>query len=207
MKIPRWKRAEFEEIEYEPRSIRELLKEIKNLSELIVDLAYSAVLFNSPDIAEEVKFLEVKVDKLNYQIRIAALLATRDSEEAEQLAGILQIAQASDIISNAAADMLNLISYKLTHPILPHLIKESNEIISKQSVYSNSKAISKSLNKLNISSKTGVRILAIRREKRWIYGPRSTETLQKDDILLCIGPEEGISQLNKLLKGEIEVLD
>jgi len=207
MKIPRWKKAEFEEIEYEPKSIRELLKEMKNISELIVDLAYTAILFNSKEIAEEVKYLEVRMDKLNYEIRIMAMMAARSAEDAEKMAGILQIAQASDTISNAAADMVKLLAYKLDHPILPHLIKESDEIIRRVRVEKESKAVNRTISELKISSETGVRILAIRRKDRWIYGPKGGVRLKEGDLLICRGPEEGIKHLNQLLKGEIEVLE
>ena len=207
MKVPRWKKAEFEEIEYEPKSIRELLKEMKNISELIVDLAYSAILFNNKEIAEEVRFLEVRMNKLNYEIRIATILAARDVETAEKMAGILQIAQASEIISNAAADMVDLVSYKLTYPILSRLIKESDEIITKTTIEGTSLVHEKTISELKIASETGVRILAIKRKDQWIYGPKGYVGLRKGDMLICIGPKEGILQLNKLLKGKIEVLD
>jgi len=180
---------------------------MKNISELIVDLAYSAILFNNKEIAEEVRYLEVRMDKLNYEIRIMAMLAARNAEDAEKMAGVLQIAQAADTISNAAADMVKLLAYKLDHPILPHLIKESDETIRKISVDENSAACGKTISELKISSETGVRILAIRRKDRWIYGPKGNVRLRKGDILICIGPEEGIKHLNKLLKGEIEVLE
>ena len=169
-------------------------------------MAYSAILFNSKEIAEEVKYLEVRMDKLNYQIRIMAMLAARSAEDAEKMAGILQIAQAAETISNAAGDIVKLLSYKLTHPILPHLIKESDEVIRKMTIHKNSAAVNKKIGELRISSETGVRILAIRRKNKWIYGPKGDITLKENDILICIGPEEGLNQLNKLLKGEIEVL-
>lgn len=206
-KVPRWKEAEFEEVEYEPTSIKELLSEMKNICELIVDLAYSAILFNNTEIAEEVKYLEVRMDKLNYQIRIMAMLAARTKEDAEKMAGILQIAEAAETISNAAGDIVKILSYKLSHPILPNLIKESDEIIRKMSVDEKSSAVNKSIGELKISSETGVRILAIRRKKGWIYGPKGNVKLRKGDVIICIGPEEGLEQLRKLLKGEIEVFE
>jgi len=207
MKVPRWKKAEFEEIEYEPVTIKELLIEMKNICELIVDLAYSAILFNSKEIAEEVKYLEVRMDKLNYQIRIMAMLAARNVEDAEKMAGVLQIAEAAEAISDAAGDIVKILSYKLTHPILPHLIKEADEIIRKIKVDENSAAIGKSIKELKVASETGVRILAIRRKNNWIYGPRGNIRLKEGDTLICIGPEEGLENLKKLLKGETEVLE
>ncbi|MCD6512940.1 MAG: potassium transporter TrkA [Thermoplasmata archaeon] len=207
MKVPRWKKAEFEEIEYEPSTVKELLAEMKSISQLIVDLAYSAILFHNKEIAEEVRYLEVRMDKLNYQIRMMAMMAARTPEDAEMLSGILQIAEAAETISNAAGDIVKLLSLKLKHPILPKLIKESDEIIRKMKVEASSNAVNKRIGELRIASETGVRILAIRRKNRWIYGPSPDITLKEGDVLICIGTEEGMEELGKFLKGETEVLE
>ncbi len=52
----------FEKIVYKPIPVRELLLEMKNLSELMIDLAYSAALYNDKDLAEDVLALERRVD-------------------------------------------------------------------------------------------------------------------------------------------------
>ena len=206
MKRSRWKEAEFEEIEYEPTSIKELLVEMKNISELMIDLAYSAILFNSEEIAEEVKYLEVQMDKLNYHMRIMAMLAARDKEDAEQLAGILQMSEAATSISDAAGDIVKLLSVKLTSPLLPRLLRESAEMIKKMTITDESKAIGRRIPELRIASETGVRVIALRRGKRWLYTPENV-TLKKGDILIGVGPEEGLAQLADFLRGDEEVLE
>lgn len=206
MKEPRWKEAEFEEIEYEPTSIKELLVEMKNISELMVDLAYSAILFNNSDIAEEVKYLEVHMEKLNYQIRMMAMLAARTTEDAEKLSGILQMAEAAKMISGAAGDAVKLLSVKLKHPLLPRLLKESGEMIRKMVVGSGSAAIGSSMSKLHVASETGVRVVALRRGDRWLYSPKNIN-LKKGDVVVGVGPEEGLKQLDRFFKGETEVLE
>ena len=65
-------------------SIKNLLIEMKNMSELMVDLAYSAVLFNSVDAAEEVLTLENRVNAMNYEIKKESLVAARSYEDAEK---------------------------------------------------------------------------------------------------------------------------
>ena len=204
--MPKWKKAEFEEIEYEPRSIKDILVEMKNISELMVDLAYSALLFNNKELAEEVKYLEVRMDTLNYDIRLIALLAARTKEDAEELTGILQVAEAAETISNAAADITKILSVRLTHPILPGLIKKSDETIKKLTIKDGSPAHNKTIKDLKIASETGVRILTIRRKDKWIYAPKKNETLKAGDIVIGIGPEEGLSRLEKLFEGKIKVL-
>ena len=43
-------------------SVKDILIEMKDMSELMVDLAYSAVLFNNKDAAEEVLTLENRLN-------------------------------------------------------------------------------------------------------------------------------------------------
>ena len=124
------KKKEFEEIEYTPTSVKELLTEMKDISELIVDLAYSAVIFDCDDMASEVEELEIKMDKLLYQIRLAAMMATRTVEDAEQLSGILQVASMAENISNAAGDIVKLLDLKLeARLILPMVLRKGDEKI------------------------------------------------------------------------------
>lgn len=203
---PRWKEAEFEEIEYEPTSIKELLVEMKNISELMIDLAYSAILFDSDEIAEEVKYLEVQMDKLNYHMRIMAMLAARDKEDAEQLAGILQMSEAATSISDAAGDIVKLLSVKLTSPLLPRLLRESAELIKRMTITASSAAIGHQVTDLHVASETGVRVVALRRGKRWLYTPKEV-TLKEGDVVIGVGPEEGLEQLEDFFKGNEEVLE
>jgi len=207
MKRPKWKKVEFEEIEYKPLNIKELLVEMKDISELIVDLAYSAVLFNSNEIGEEVRYLEVRMNKLNYQIRMMAMLAVRATDDAEKLAGILQIAEAAENISNAATGIIDLLSVKHSHPILPHLIRESDENLRPMEVYTESRACNMDIATLRIGSETGVRIIAIRRGKDWLYGPGKNTILKSGDIIIGRGPDSGLQALEDFLKGKMEVLE
>jgi len=81
------------------------------------------------------------MEKLNYQMRMMAMLAARTTEDAEKLSGILQMAEAAKMISGAAGDAVKLLSVKLRHPLLPRLLKESDEMIRKMVVGGNSAAI------------------------------------------------------------------
>ena len=207
-RTPKWKKEEFTELEYEPTTVKELLTEMKDISELIIDLAYSAVLFGSDEIAEEVKYLDVRMDKLNYDIRIMAMMAARTKEDAEQLAGILQVAEAAESISNAAGDIANLLSLKEeTRPTLPKILEKADERLFRVKVSSKSKACNQKIGVLKVESETGMRIIAIRREDCWIYNPQSDTSLKADDWLIVRGTDEGYTDLNKFLKGQLKVLE
>jgi len=207
-RTPKWKKAEFTELEYEPTSVKELLTEMKDISELIIDLAYSAVLFDNDDIAEEVKYLDVRMDKLNYDIRIMAMMAVRTKGDAEQLAGILQIAEAAESISNAAGDIAKLLSLKeKTRPILPKILKKADEGLFRIKISSKSTACDTKIGELKVESETGMRIIAIRRGDCWIYNPRSDASLKADDWLIVRGNDERYADLNNFLQGQLKVLE
>lgn len=207
-RTPKWKKEEFTELEYEPTSVKELLTEMKDISELIIDLAYSAVLFDSDEIAEEVKYLDVRMDKLNYDIRMMAMMAARTKEDSEQLAGILQIAEAAESISNAAGDIANLLSLKIkTRPIIPKILKKADESLFRIEVSPKSKACNQKIGVLKVESETGMRIIAIRRGDCWIYNPRSDTVIKEHDWLIVRGTDEGYIDLNKFLKGELRILE
>ena len=203
---PKWKKEEFSELEYEPKTVKDLLTEMKDISELIIDLAYSAVLFDNEEIAEEVKFLEVRMDKLNYDIRMMAMMAARTKDDAEQLAGILQMAEAAETISNAAGDIVKMLEDK-TRPILPRILSKADEKLFRIKVASISKACDQKIGDLQVESETGMRIIGIRRGECWIYNPQSDTNLISDDWLIIRGTDEGYGDLNKFLKGESEVLE
>jgi uncharacterized protein with PhoU and TrkA domain len=207
-KTPKWQAEEFTEIEYQPTTVKELLIEMKNISELIIDLAYSAILFDSDDIAEEVKYLEVRMDKLNYDIRMIAMLAVRTKEGAEQLAGILQVAEAAESISNAAGDIAKLLSYEeKTRPILPKILRQADEKLYRLEVADTSSACDQIIGNMRIESETGMRIIAIRRGDCWIYNPQSETNLRAKDWLIVRGTEDGFEDLRNFITGKTRKLE
>ena len=52
-----------------PRNLKAMLAEAKDLSELMVDLAYAAVYFGDPDMADEVTELEDHMNDLVHDMR------------------------------------------------------------------------------------------------------------------------------------------
>ncbi len=92
-----------------PRTVKDLLIELKDTTELMVDLAYSAILFDNEDIAEEVLHLEEKTNELIRQLRVVSILAGRRVEEAEMVSSLLQIGSATQRIGEAAGDIAILV--------------------------------------------------------------------------------------------------
>ena len=182
--------------EYEPVSVKLVLAEMKDTSELIIDLAYSAVLHGSEELAEEVLELEAHMDILQLRARMGLLLAARTPEDAEALAPVLGVVGAAEKISNAAGEIAHAV---LSESGIPDEIKgalpEAIETIARAEVHKKSPFCNSSLGKLNLETDTGVRIIGIRRKGNWIYNPGPKEKLRAADVILLRGPEERLVEV------------
>ncbi|UCE95677.1 MAG: potassium channel protein [Candidatus Bathyarchaeota archaeon] len=200
--------VKLEKIEYKPISVRELLIEIKDLSELMIDLAYSAALFHSKELAEEVLELEKRVDTLAYLINMNAMIAVRDAEDAEFLVGVSIVASAADKISDAAADIATIVIQNIgIHPIVRQAFEKVEEHLMRVKVSSNSILLGVLLSVLELAARIGVDIIAIRRNKEWIINPQGNERLERNDILIARGAPHGIDELKGLAEGTITKLE
>jgi len=192
----------FDRIENVPKTVRELLTEMKDISEVIVDLAYAALMFDSAEIAEEVRYLEDQMDTLNYEIRIKAMLASRTLEDAIQLSGLLQVAAAAEAISNAAGDIVKLLDVDIEkRPFLSFVLKDAEEKIRMLTLSERSDMAGGTIGELSVESETGMRIIAIKRGKRWIYDPEDDTRLKGGDILIVRGTQDGFETLRRFTSG------
>ncbi|OYT60391.1 potassium transporter TrkA [Euryarchaeota archaeon ex4484_178] len=184
-------------------NVKDLLMEIKEKSELIVDLAYSSVILDSEDMAKEVEKLEGEIEELTYKIRILTMLAANTPDEAEQLAGILQVADSAKNLANAAADIAYLLDLDISaRPFLPSLFLKADEKIHVVRVYPGSTIVNRTLGELNIEAESGVRVIAIKRGRGWIYDPEDNVRIKEGDILIVRGTEDGYHFLDRVARGE-----
>ncbi len=200
--------VELEKIEYKPIPVRDLLVQIKNLSELMIDLAYSAALFDSKELAEEVLDLENCVDTLAYLLDMNVMIAARDAEDAENLIGVSVVASAADKISDAAGDLAAIVIKDIgIHPIVREAFEKVEEHLVRVEIRSNSILVGTTLGNLELASRIGVDIIAIRRNKEWLINPNKMETLIPGDILIARGAPGGVEELKGLAEGKIKKLE
>jgi len=185
-----------EEIEYEPRSVKDLVADMKDTSELMVDLAYSAVLYENREIAKEVLDLEGRMNVLRYHAHISLMLAGRNPKEAEQLVGIFQIVGAAEKIANAADDIASVLTLDVGLPDeLRSALPEAKEVVLRAEVDEESDLAGKSLEGCDLETNTGVKIFAIKRDTDWIFAPDRETQLLRGDVLFGEGPDEGIKRV------------
>ena len=194
----------FERIQYKPIPVRELLVEMKNLSELMIDLAYSAALFNDKELAEDVLALESHVDTLAYLLDMEIMVAARgDPKDAEALIGVSTVAAATDKISDAAADIAAIVTRDIgVHPIVGEIFEKVEERLMKVTVKEGSVITGKHICELGLAARMGVDIIAIRRNKDWIINPDETEQIFRGDILITRGAPIGIKGFKDVAEGK-----
>jgi uncharacterized protein with PhoU and TrkA domain len=199
---------QFEKIEYQPIPVSDLLLEMKNLSELMIDLAYSAALFNDKELAEDVIELEGRIDTLAYLLDMEIMIAARDAKDAESLIGVSTVAAAADKISDAAADIAAIVTRNIgIHPIIGEIFEKVEERLMKVTVKEGSILVGKQIEELDLAARMGVDIIAVRRNKDWIIDPDETERVFLGDTLITRGAPMGIKEFKDLAEGRLTKLD
>jgi uncharacterized protein with PhoU and TrkA domain len=194
-----------EKVKYRSVPVRDLFLEMKNLSELMIDLAYSAALFNDRELAEEVMELENRVDTLDYLLEMTIMIAARDAHDAEALAGVSAAASAADKISDAAADIAAIVTQNIgVHPIVSQVFEKVEERLMQAKVSSDSSLVGKRVGDLDLAARMGVDIIAVRRDKDWIINPQKTEKIQSEDVLIVRGVQSGIGEFKELAEKKLQ---
>ena len=183
-----------------PRTVKGLLAEIKDSSELMVDLAYAAVFFSDADLAKEVGRLEQRMFAHLHDLRKIAILAARSPEDAEHMAGVLSIAAAVEKIADAADDIARVVSSGLG--VLDDFrrdLRHADEIVSRIKVREESNVIGRSLRDLAMPVEIGMWVIAIRRGGEWDLDPGPEVVLASNDAVLVKGPEDGVHLARELM--------
>jgi uncharacterized protein with PhoU and TrkA domain len=190
------------------KSSEDLVLEIKDKSELMIDLAYSSILYDNKNIAEEVYDLEEIVDKLYHTLQRKSLDDVRKGKHSiDESLTLLRIAHAGEQIADAAVEIadVELRDVEL-HPILKMSIRESDQVFTRVKVEPSSILCGKTLGELKLSSETGMTVIAMRHNDRWLYGPNKNTKIDSEDILFAKGPEDGESHLINLSTGKEDEL-
>jgi uncharacterized protein with PhoU and TrkA domain len=184
--------------------VEEIVLEIKDKSELMIDLAYSSLLYNNRTIANEVYDLEDMIDLLykNLQVKTLELVENKKLSVNDALS-VLRLAEAGEQIADAAQEIadVELRDVEL-HPILKLSIRDSDVVFTRVEVVEYSILANKTLGELKLASETGMVVIAMRHDKRWLYGPNKNTKIDPGDILFAKGPEDGEKHLIELASGK-----
>ncbi len=175
------------------RNAKEILEELRRISQIIVDLGYSAILQNDKDLAIEANRLKRKINDLSYEIRLSIIYASKGAwttrEEIEQLASVLQVGVAAKEISDGVEDLIAIvIRGKGVHPILRSVFGREYKMQLIQ-IPEDAKKIS--FRTLDIPE--DITIEYIRRGDEIEFGPIETiSEMAPGDTILLSGPPEKV---------------
>lgn len=191
------------ELEYKPIPVKDLLRGMKNLSWLMVNLAFSSIIYADEQLASEVLELEKTVDRMELLLLMQAALATRSADDAERIVSIIRIASATGRIANAAADVANVAFSKIR---IPRGVSESffntGEMITRFHVGKefDGKSIGDLLTKAGII----VDVLALRRGVSVVIEPNEDYLLREGDYIMVRGSVEAVTSLAECLGAKLQ---
>ncbi len=184
-------------------NVKDLLEELKNLSQLMMDLAYSAVFFKNREIATEVMLLYERLEELEERLYLHLFAASR-GKIMKKLISVIDLVESSKTVATAARNLSELvIEGKELHPVIKHALQDSDEVVGRCTVSKKSSLNNMTIGEVRIRSTTGSDVIAIRRGsehegKKWIFDPQKNTMIYQDDILICIGPSASCNKLREL---------
>ena len=192
-------------VTYEPISAKDALKQIKDLCSIMVDLAYSSIIYEDKGLADEVKELRDLAVKLNYLLTMSLQVAVRDGRDAQATIPLVVLGQASKDIANSATDISNVLLKGFTvHQIIKDLSQRVARDLMRGKISEDSilkgYAIKDITEKMNYS----VTIYGLRQDGKWEIKPDQSIKLEVGDLILASGSSSGISLLKLLVGGTAE---
>ena len=183
-----------------PNTVKGFLAEIKDTSELMVDLAYAAIFFSDVDLAKEVRRLEERMVEHLRGLRRLSILAARSPEDAEHMAGVLEIAAAVEKIADAAEDIARVVISGLG--IVEDLrtdLRHADEVVARIKVRDTASSLGQNLRELALPVEIGMWVMAARRGGQWHFDPGADFVIAEGDVLLIRGPGDGINLARSLM--------
>src|SRR5262245_19679063 len=182
-----------------PRNLKAMLSEAKDASELMVDLGYAALFFDDLAMAEEVMELEERLEGLVHEMREVCILAARSPHDAEQMSSVLHVISSIERIGDAAVSIARIVIHRLGIPAdLVADLAAAEEVSHRVRVRESSELAGRALADVELPTKLGMRVVAIRRGKEWIIDPDGDEVMLPDDVLILRGAPDGIAELRTL---------
>lgn len=178
--------------------VKDLLTDMKDLSSLMVDLAYSAVLFNNDDLARAVKELEEVLDNLRYQVEVRAMLAAKTPMQATKLIGILKLAAAAENIGNAAEHVAEIVLRDIEiHPAVREAIRGARRIVDAVEIKRGTKISGRTIAGIRKEC-PGITVLALKQAGEWNVKPVDEIKIGAGDLLIVAGTRESVEHLHRI---------
>ena len=183
--------------------IASMLMELKDTSEMMIDLAYSSLLYDNTEIAEEVIALSDNLESLSERIQDEIAQAGKAMpDEVARAVVTIRLMDSIMGIAGAAESIADVVIRGLgEHPVLAMSIRDSDTTMCLAKIADDSVLAGKTFGEVSLSTNSGMFVIAIRRGDDYIFGPGECTSMEAGDILIARGPDEGVAYFKDLADG------
>lgn len=181
-----------------PGNVKDNLMEMKNMSELILDLAYSALFLQDETIAAEVKEMYQDIRSLEDDT-LKLLFRVKHLEDEERLVLIDMIDEIKDVAQNARS--LAQIVEEHPHPaIVGDILGEADERVITVKIGEGSELVDMKTGRDHLSELTGANLVTVKRGKQYMFDIDEL-TVKTGDTLIAVGSHAAAEELKNAAKG------
>jgi uncharacterized protein with PhoU and TrkA domain len=183
----------------------DLLVQVKDTSEIMIDLAYSSLIFHDRELAEEVLLLNDHVKELNSRLEELVIERVSQDRDLDRAITYIRLSRAMEDIGDSAEKIADVVLRDIkVHPVLAESILESGTSIAREVIMAESVLSGKRLREMSLATDTGWFVLVIKRGGRWIIGPDGETVLEPEDIIFARGPLESRGHLCRICRGKTQ---
>jgi uncharacterized protein with PhoU and TrkA domain len=183
----------------------DLLLQVKDTSEIMLDLAYSSLIFHDRELAEEVLLLNDHVKELNSRLEEMVIEGVSKDRDLDRAITYIRLSRAMEDIGDSAEKIADVVLRDISvHPVLAESILESGTSIAREVITDESVLAGKRLRETSLATDTGWFLLVVKRGERWIIGPDGETVLEPEDIIFARGPLESRGHLCRLCRGKVQ---
>ena len=177
------------------KRIEAMIVELKDTSEMMIDLAYLALLYGNVEVAKQVLELEEEMDDLHTTFELA-VLELKGRRPSKGILGLIRLGLAAENFSDAATLIAEAVVKGVKpHPVFKMALEEAEETVLATRLADNSNLVNKNLGEIGLEDDLGMRIICVRQEKKWIYNPKDNFVLRAGDTIIVRGYSEGKEKL------------
>jgi len=187
---------------YMPLSLKEILQEMKMNIDVMFDLAYSAIMFQSRELAAETEKIDSRINEMTYLLTFQTLQATiGQSSETKKLEPIVAFGYSIDKISEALSDIAKVVDLN-THlaQFFQLCWKATPEPIIKVTVGKGTPFSGKKWDDIHFMADYSVEVSAIFRAKHWFLDDNFI--INDGDQLIVIGELPALIEFKKVCKSD-----
>ncbi|MEE9411042.1 MAG: PhoU domain-containing protein [Candidatus Heimdallarchaeota archaeon] len=193
--------------ESEPISVKDILIEMKTLSEICVDLSFASLLYTDKLVAEQVLIIEEKIDSLYKNLLDRLSVSIKSLNQAEQLRIYYIIGEANNLISDSAADMASLVLMDFSiEDEIKQVQQHMDQIVDLVPLEGSSALCGESEVSADIHDLLGVDVFGIIRPEDGLL-TNYDEVMQPGDLLIFRGPLSNVNQFIGLARGDIATVE